>query len=63
MRLQKALKDKTMDVRIRDKQMNEGKVTKEQVESIESELPDDTKNMVNTEEVDENTPGHGPLLN
>lgn len=63
MRLHKALQDKMMDVRIRDKQVNEGKVTKAEVEKAEAALPDDAKNMVNTEEVDHNTPGHGPSLN
>ena len=52
-----------MDVRIRDKQVNEGKITKAEVEKDEAGLPDDAKNMVNTGEVDHNTPGHGPSLN
>jgi len=62
-RLKKALNEKMMDVRIRDKQLNEGKLSKSEVAKIEAALPDDTKNLVNTEEVDENAPGHGPLLN
>jgi len=59
MRLAKALNDKMMDVRIRDKQVHEGKITKAEVEKAEGALPDDAKNLVNTEEVDLNTPGHG----
>lgn len=51
-----------MDVRIRDKQVNEGKLTKAEVAKVESQLPDDTKNLAKTEEVDQNAPGHGPSL-
>ena len=63
MRLHKALKDKMMDVRIRDKQVIEGKLSKAEVAKVEAELPDDANNVVNTEEVDTNTPGQGPSLN
>lgn len=61
MRLKKALNEKMMDVRIRDKQVHEGKITKAEVDKVEAALPDDAKNLVQTEEVDRNTPGHGSL--
>ncbi|TDJ09018.1 MAG: hypothetical protein E2O68_01035 [Deltaproteobacteria bacterium] len=63
MRLNKALKDKMMDVRIRDKQIDEGKITKAEVAKVEAALPDDASNVASIEEVDSNTPGHGPSLN
>jgi len=62
-RLNKALNEKIMDVRLRDKLVNEGKITKAEVAKVEAGLPDDAKNLANTEEVDRNTPGHGPSLN
>lgn len=41
MRLSRALEDKLMDVRLRDKLVSEGKVTKKQVEDFLNSLPDD----------------------
>lgn len=42
MRLARALQEKLMDVRLRDKLLAEGKVTKEQVDSYLNSLSDDT---------------------
>lgn len=41
MRLARALEEKLMDVRLRDKLLGEGKVTKEQVETYLNSLSDD----------------------
>lgn len=41
MRLNKALEDKQLDVRLRDKLVTEGKLTKSQVEEYFKSLPDD----------------------
>ena len=49
MRLSRALKDKLMDVRIRDKLLFQGKITKEQVDKYMAELGDDNNNMTLTE--------------
>lgn len=46
MRLSRALQDKMMDVRLRDKLLAEGKVTKEQVQAYLAELPDDESKAV-----------------
>lgn len=42
MRLARALQEKLMDVRLRDKLLAEGKVTKEQVKEYLGSLPDDS---------------------
>lgn len=39
-----------MDVRLRDKLIAEGKVTKEEVKKYMESLPDDTKNATYTDE-------------
>ena len=44
MRLSKALEDKKLDVRLRDKLVHEGKLTKQDCESYLSSLPDDNSN-------------------
>ena len=44
MSLSDALKDKVMDVRLRDKLLAEGKITKEELESYISNLSDDIHN-------------------
>lgn len=55
MRLSRALQEKLMDVRLRDKLLAEGKITKEEIKKFLSALPDDTKNAVFTgESEDEN---------
>lgn len=45
MRLSRALKDKTFDLRLRDKLVSEGKVSKKDVDSYLKDLEDDTENM------------------
>lgn len=49
MRLARALKDKEMDTRLRDKLVHEGKLTPKQVEEYLKSLPDDSANLTNTE--------------
>lgn len=50
MRLARALQEKLMDVRLRDKLIAEGKVTKEEVKKYLESMPDDSKNATYTEE-------------
>lgn len=45
MSLSDALKQKILDVRLRDKLLAEGKVTEEEVKKYLAELPDDQENM------------------
>ncbi len=52
MRLSRALQEKQMDVRLRDKLMSEGKLTKKQVEEITKALPDDQTRATLTHEGD-----------
>jgi polyhydroxyalkanoate synthesis regulator phasin len=49
MRLSRALQEKIMDIRLRDKLIAEGKVTKEEVKKYLDSLPDDQKNASFTE--------------
>ncbi|EQC44538.1 hypothetical protein M899_2303 [Bacteriovorax sp. BSW11_IV] len=51
MRLSRALQEKVMDLRLRDKLIAEGKVTKAQVEEYLNSLPDDEQSSVYTDEV------------
>lgn len=51
MRLSRALQEKLMDVRLRDKLIAEGKVTKEEVKKFLDQTPDEAKNATYTEEV------------
>ena len=53
MLLSKALQEKTMDIRLQDKLLAEGKLTKEQIKKYLGALPDDTKNMSNCEGIRE----------
>ncbi|MCK5882996.1 MAG: hypothetical protein KAG61_04850 [Bacteriovoracaceae bacterium] len=46
--LSAALKNKLMDVRLRDKLVAEGKITKEEVAQYMSELSDETSNATDT---------------
>lgn len=50
MRLSKALNDKVMDVRLRDKLVADGSLSKEEVQKYLSELPDDNSNLQFTDE-------------
>jgi polyhydroxyalkanoate synthesis regulator phasin len=52
MRLSRALEEKVMDVRLRDKLVAEGKLTKEQVEKYLADIPDETDNSIYTEDLD-----------
>jgi hypothetical protein len=53
MRLSRALKEKMMDVRVRDKFLNEGKITRAQVTEFLSTLPDDDEKLTFTDKVEE----------
>lgn len=50
MRLSRALQEKLMDVRLRDKLVAEGKLTKEEVKKFLDTMADETKNATFTEE-------------
>lgn len=50
MRLSRALEEKMMDVRLRDKLVAEGKLTKEEVKKYLDGIADDTKNATYTAE-------------
>lgn len=50
MRLSRALQEKLMDVRLRDKLLAEGKITKEEVKKYLDLMADETKNATWTEE-------------
>ena len=45
MRLARAIKEKTHDVRLRDKLITEGKIKKEEVDKLLKELPDESANV------------------
>lgn len=55
MRLARALQEKLMDVRLRDKLIGEGKISKEEVQKYLDSLNDDTKNATWTEADDSET--------
>lgn len=50
MRLSRALQEKLMDVRLRDKLLAEGKLTKEEVKKFLDATPDEGKNASYTDE-------------
>lgn len=50
MRLSRALQEKLMDVRLRDKLIAEGKVTKEEVKKFLDSMADESKNAMFTDE-------------
>lgn len=50
MKLRKALDEKLLDVRLRDRLLAEGKITKEQLEKMLTQLPDDAKSAISMEE-------------
>ncbi len=52
MRLNKALEDKLLDTRLRDKLISEGKVTKAQVKEYLDAMPDEEDNSIYTHELD-----------
>jgi polyhydroxyalkanoate synthesis regulator phasin len=53
MRLSRALQEKLMDVRLRDKLIGEGKVSKEEVQKYLDGLADDAKNATYTDTEEE----------
>lgn len=50
MRLSRALQEKLMDVRLRDKLLAEGKLTKEEVQKFLASTADEAKNATYTDE-------------
>ncbi len=50
MKLRKALDEKMMDLRVRDRLLAEGKITKEQLEKMLTQLPDDAGKAISMEE-------------
>ena len=50
MRLSRALQEKLMDVRLRDKLLAEGKLTKEEVQKFLAGTADEAKNATYTDE-------------
>lgn len=53
MRLSRALTEKLMDVRLRDKLLAEGKITKEEVKKYLDSMNDEAKNSTYTDETGE----------
>lgn len=51
MRLSNALKEKKMDLRLRDKNIAEGKISKEELDQFVTSLPDDTASMTFVDDV------------
>jgi len=51
MRLSKALKEKELDLRLRDKHIVEGKLSKAEVDQYLANLPDDGNKLTTTERV------------
>lgn len=49
MRLSRALKEKLLDVRLRDKLIAEGKISKTFLDQAYAELPDDFDNLMYTD--------------
>lgn len=50
MRLARALNDKKMDLRLRDKLVHEGKITKGQLDEFLNALPDDSANATTVDQ-------------
>jgi hypothetical protein len=61
MRIAQALKEKLMDVRLRDKLIAEGKVTKEEVEKFLHGLEDQTTKLLYTDQVEPQNTSEGAL--
>lgn len=53
MRLSRALQEKIMDVRLRDKLIAEGKISKDEVKKFLDNLPDEAKNATWTDTEEE----------
>ena len=54
MKLRLALEEKKMDVRVRDRLVAEGKISKEELKKYTDALPDDTKTAVPLDHEDNN---------
>jgi polyhydroxyalkanoate synthesis regulator phasin len=54
MKLRLALEEKLMDLRVRDRLLAEGKITKEEIKSYLENLSDETKNAVPLDHEDNN---------
>ena len=50
MRLARALNNKKMDLRLRDKLVHEGKITKTQLNEFLNSLPDDSENATTVDQ-------------
>lgn len=55
MKLRLALEEKLMDVRVRDRLVAEGKVSKEELKKYMESLPDESKNAVSLDHEDNNS--------
>lgn len=53
MRLARALDDKKLDLRLRDKLLHEGKVSKSELDNYFNSLPDDAATATTTQAVEE----------
>ena len=53
MRLSSALEDKKLDLRLRDKLLHEGKLSKKDIDQYLASLPDDTDNAGSTSQEEE----------
>ena len=53
MRLSRALDDKKLDTRLRDKLVADGKISSTDIEGYLKELPDDAANSIYTNEIDD----------
>ncbi|TNF01267.1 MAG: hypothetical protein EP326_04775 [Deltaproteobacteria bacterium] len=58
MRLSRALNDKKLDLRLRDKLVHEGKMTHKEVEEYLKSLPDDSSNATTTGKVEDGGSQH-----
>lgn len=58
MRLSRALNDKKLDLRLRDKLVHEGKMTHKEVEEYLNSLPDDSSNATTTGKVENSGSQH-----
>ncbi len=54
MKLRLALEEKLMDVRVRDRLIAEGKISKDDLKKYMESLPDDTKNAVSLDHEENN---------
>ncbi len=51
MKLSQALQEKKMDLRLRDKSLVDGKITKEELNTYLESLPDESSKMTYTEDI------------